>query len=790
MTEDTIHMFDLSKSLVSKVHIDEVISKLYYLEVRPATDSELKASKSKLTSQDIRRIISSSDKFIPLYDVYTFNLYLIQRRNVYNRVINNHYRFPDNSIISNIQLKLDALKTKSKSKTKSKPDNLTKKKIYNAELMLKFLSYFDLDILYSTYLKAFYRYAPNISEKTYTCIRRSFMPHKAHLLPYYTKDEVIRLGMNNMVSFKESILTIPPNTTYEDFKAGLTDKDFDDLCKIIQLNDISSKILLKHQNHIIDSGSVGLIQYYTLQGSFFINQYLRQSTSYSFRNDYLENIISDMWKLVLDSPAFDRDYILYRFISEDSYLSNLKIGDIFQDKGFTSTTRDPFYRTDLYKFGFILIKIRIPKNIKGVGLCLETLSHFPNEEEVILPPLTKLKLVSRDEDCEYYHPDQSFASQVLKRYEFECVATSNISFAPRPEYTKTKTIDFLTLDKSESLSIKERISILMNTYFDPMNRVKCKIGDQTFYMIGEYYNSTTAYKNMYALTTTEGFCLYSIFKGYILFMIEIGEQDNTKHIRVNYFTKYSELDRDIILGDANFIEFVSSVAYYFDVPNVVIYADYMSCDRLNSLDSGIKSDKIELEALDTTRRISKSTNLKLKQRTFTQDLLDTNTNEDLDPEDEHGGGSFCVDFYKYLKHNTKRYSNSNTLNIELRPKFDYRDLDVLKDTDPQLILNKKDRDEIYQIYKRAYLPFDKKSSLAGFYIWMIQNKCYLMDIFVAKLDRLYKERNPFNKGYYILDPTTYLYNRSKIRSYNRLISIDYDEDHKLLTLPKNEYRLE
>ena len=107
---------------------------------------------------------------------------------------------------------------------------------------------------------------------------------------------------------------------------------------------------------------MGLVQYYTVQGSFFMNQYLRQMTRYPWENDYLEQIIDSMWRLVLRSPAFDKDYILYRFVSSDSYLSELNIGDIFQDYGFTSTTRDPFYRTDLYKFGFILIKIRIPKN--------------------------------------------------------------------------------------------------------------------------------------------------------------------------------------------------------------------------------------------------------------------------------------------------------------------------------------------------------------------------------------------------------------------------------------------
>ena len=35
----------------------------------------------------------------------------------------------------------------------------------------------------------------NIGNKTYTCIRRLFIP-QGHLKPYYTKDEVLKLSMN------------------------------------------------------------------------------------------------------------------------------------------------------------------------------------------------------------------------------------------------------------------------------------------------------------------------------------------------------------------------------------------------------------------------------------------------------------------------------------------------------------------------------------------------------------------------------------------------------------------
>jgi hypothetical protein len=91
-----------------------------------------------------------------------------------------------------------------------------------------------------------------------------------------------------------------------------------------------------------------------------------------------------MYDLVANSPTDDKDYILYRFDNQMIYfLQKFVIGDIYVENGFLSTTRDPFYNTKKYNFGDILMKIHIPKNKKGCGLCIETLSMFPNEEENI-----------------------------------------------------------------------------------------------------------------------------------------------------------------------------------------------------------------------------------------------------------------------------------------------------------------------------------------------------------------------------------------------------------------------
>ena len=72
---------------------------------------------------------------------------------------------------------------------------------------------------------------------------------------------------------------------------------------------------------------------------------------------------------------------------------------------------------------------------------------------------------------------------------------------------------------------------------------------------------------------------------------------------------------------------------------------------------------------------------------------------------------------------------------------------------------------------------------------MVENKGYLMDIFIDKLNKIYNKNNPFKKSIYALDTMAYLYNRRYINVYNKNIKILFDEEHQLLSLPKNEYRI-
>ena len=779
------YLYDNTKKIIKEYNYNDVIDKLYLLEARIPEEAEMKESKyfknknPKEIREELNKLkleISKIDNKIPLYDVYTDNLYVIDKHNVYYRVVHQNYRFPDQQIINYIKEKNEKM-----SKKIITNDVLLERKRRKYHLMLEFLDSFNLDELYNTYIRVFYLYANEVGKNITFCVRKSFLPHFYHIKPYYLRSEILNLASNIGIKLKDK---------YYD------EADIQDMCKVIRENDISAKILLDHQKYMINENKVGLIQYYSLHGSYYINQYLRGLVKYSHKNDYLEKLIYPMWKLVANAPAFDNDYVLYRFISDDSFLKNIEIGDVYMDKGFMSTTRDPFYRADQYQFGFILLKIKIPKNTIGVGLCIETLSHFPYEEEIILPPLSMLKLEKRDNKCEYSHTDDKITSKIKTRYEFKYIGKKEISFEKRPPSTKALIeVDFLNLQKIETYSLSEKIKMFVKLYVNDMGQFNTVIGDNTYTVLCEYFDSTGAYKKFYGLTTSNGFSMYSIYNNHVLFFIELGEDGGEKIMHVNYYVKYSVVDRASIISDDNFIYFISSVAYYFEIDRVIIYAEYATCDFIDD------KKAVELRNIENKQRsYSNSQIMDLRQRNFsvkndepikttqakTKTIKPTKELEDdLTDQLILYGGTYCIDFYNYFVDGAKKYQKSKILAIELGPVFTYHDLDKLKEIKAEILLRKDDRDELYQIYHKIYKYETKNDTFADFYIWIAKNKCYLMDILVGKTHRIFSKENPFIKAYYILDPATYLYNRGYIKEYPKYIVTNNINVQREIRIPTN-----
>lgn len=757
------YLFNIDKGVIEEVKYQDVMDKLYYLEYRVPTVKEV-ADKTITPNVDffkdkpeeivtkIKYDISRVDYKVPLYDVYTDNIYLIERTDVYPRVMFQSYRFPEEALVEDIRNRRD--KYLKDYKSVKIDDKLLIKKMRKLNLMIQFMDYFEIPVLYETYIKVFYKYSNPIGRQRTVCKNPSFIPQFQHIDPYLTRDGIINLALNNGYKLEDKEIE------HEDIKV---------LCKQIRKLQISAQILLNHYNYIVDNGYTGLVRYYTLQGSFSINRYLRGLVNHKYRDRFLEELIEPMWKLVNNAPAFDKDYFLYRFIKSDSHLSHLKIGDIYEDDGFISTSRDPFYKSELYSFGFILMKIRVPGHKRGTGLCLETVSYYPEEQEVIFAPKTKFRLLRRDNDVPYYHTSKKHSSMISVRYEFEWIGNSDVIFEQREEMPDMKAmtpIDIIKANDVVTTTLEEKIDYFNKTMVNRLQQFMLSIGGKTITVKTEwYYGTDPAYEKFYALQVDEGFSIYSIYRGHILFFIEIGVVNNVKQMCINYHLRYTSINVTSIIGDEELMFFYSALAYFFDIPSVIIYTNYLSCDTEIITESGVKFQR-EYNTMMVDKKKINIKQLKMIDKIYG---LKDDTIDDMDSLEDvinldmkFRNGSYCYDFYQYYKTGYQRYKDSGMKNIEIMPMFSFHDLDTIGNTSPERILNREDQDELYQVFK-VYRE-DHPNTIKDFYIWLKENKCYLLDLLIDKIDRITKN-NPFKQDVYILDPFVFLYGRNYVSIY-------------------------
>lgn len=719
--------------------------------------------------------ISKINYKIPLYDEYSENMFLVSRELVYQRVIYNYYRFPSHELINILKEKqkryneylkdeyknINLYSKKSNKKIKNSKNaknlknygndlsihyiqlqdiNKKKRKAKKLNLMIEFLNNFDVDVLFNTYVYVFYNFSKNVGREITVCKRPSFLPHFEHIQPYYKKSEIINMALNmNLIDKNKADI-------YDDEQVM-------ELCNKIKKNDLSSNIILEHQKHIIKNNKIGIVQYYSLQGSYFINMYLRNFVPYNNKNILLENVIKSMKDLVQSAPAFNKNYTLYRFVKNDDYLKHININETYTDPGFISCTRNPFYRSDIYKFGFILIKINIPANKKGVALCIESMSHFPEEEEIILAPQSILKLKKKDKNVPYYHTDQIFKSKINIKYEFDYVGTNNeINYDDKPISKDYRIIDFLNIEKITPITLKEKIGFFISKYTNEMYQFKTKIGNKYFDIITEWFDSSSVYNKFYASNTNNGFSMYSFIDNYLAFLIELESEDGKDIMYLNHYFRYSMTNYYKKIKDYDLIMFVSKIAHYFDIETIIIYNDYVSCD--------IKNKYYEISGFDKF--------------------------------DIYFGGNICIDFYNYLKFKKKRFSSIDSYVI--KPAFSYLNLDNLYNISPSEILKRDDKDELYQIYKKTYIEkLPKNDNLADFYVWISDNNCKMLNTLVHKINNyLAPFNNPFISDYYILYPHSFLYNNNLIDYHpiKNIKSYSIDDSEKYINKPKNNYRLE
>ena len=488
--------------------------------------------KITLKNKKEKQELSEYTEYIPMYDIYSDSIYPITSENLNYRLLKCHYRFITDEVRQWIQNKLD------------KTDDMIKKQKYLDNLAI--IDCYDLPTLEKTSYETLYRYSPDLGLSISICKRNSFNPFSTHLTPYYTKLELIRLGMNN-----RSIKKLLPS--------NLIDKALHySICKKVSKNDISNTTISEHIKVAIDNNCIGWIQYYSMTGSYLFNKILReQLTINRSMYDGLMKIIDTMNKVSLP-----KDYFFYRFVWEDDYINRLKIGQIFIDRGFISATRDPFYSPGIKKdFGLILIRINIPKKMTGCGLLMENLSMFPKEEEYLIKPESKLKLISKDTNTTYYHIDEKFEKLIKKRYEFVLVETKNNFKLNVVEDSTLPLIDIENL----KLDYNDRYSM-----FEEFRKQTTELGQfiyQEMVFITEFFDSTTSYQHLYYNKTKDGMAINSYHMGYPTISIECGERLVINYLKTKCFNE-SKLDDDKLN------EMVGFFSKIFSYSEAMIFFEY------------------------------------------------------------------------------------------------------------------------------------------------------------------------------------------------------------------------
>ena len=730
-----ILLFNQKKDNIIEVKENTVLDELYNNLLMIPTEHQLKKHNKTIKKEyinEIRDYISKLDYKLPLFDYATKNIYLIEYSEIFNKVSIEHYRFPNNTII-------DLLKT-----TILEMENIKittewiQKYIKKLKKNLNFLSNFNLQLLKETFIEVYLNTNPTSREIT-SCIKPSYLPYQTYQSPYYTKSELISMALNlNLI------------TDYSKKPWSFSNTELKSLCKKLTDYEIDTKTLIENQLYILYNNGKSYIQFYSLFGSYYFNSYLRKPES--IKDTDLDNHIDNLLKIIQKSPKLITDYEVYRFIENDDYLNNLKIGTMFSENSFISTTRNPFYPKDNV-FGFILIKIKLKKDIPGLALLIESYSNYPQEQEILLPP-SKLKLISVNNDFKYYHYNKLAENRIVKKYEFEYIEplSYNIDFYTNKYKIENITIPLIDFYKEEykGNTIQEKtINFFISLSKINLKRVFKTIIGKTEYEITAYFlTQNKVYSKFFFLQKEDNeniklgdeiyLTIQNKLNSNIELLIEI-----RNIISVNYYHRYSGLTSNI--DDEDLIHWISGLAKALMIQTVIIHGNYSSYVKI--VEKINKSDNL-LEEFKTIQNIDNPDMGILNLYT-----ADINT--------------YCIDLVDYIFENKKRFQNKSYINRKI-PLHLIDKLKKLKFTD----LNIKNTDILYSIYKKQQHDitiYDMYKIIHIEYPYLIIK---LQNIIILNYPKNIKLPWHF---YYVLKPFEYLYDK-KLISYMPTLDTDKIEE--------------
>lgn len=472
---------------------------------------------------EFKKELSNDENYIPLFDSVNEKIRLVHKTNIFNLIKNNNFRVLNEKLLNFLKI-----------------NNYDQK-------IIDLVNLFDFNILEENLLKfVFYN-----SEEIYSDVSYLINPAYIKYLdisPYLKKSAIINTGLNaNIIKVNE----LP-----------IKEEKIEEIYSKIK-NLLFDKYILESHNKIINKNkAANLIRYYTFLGNIKINNYLRKI--YEFNDDITFKQIKQLYKLFDKTEKLKEDKIIFRFVKDDSFLNVSKIGDVYKSNSFMSCTRKPNISSNNNEFGFILLKVRIPKNSQGNFLAIETNSVFSNEKEILLKPGVKLKLLSLDDDVDFYLFENNFLRNIKKKYEFEIIGSEEMKITTLPKK------DIPIIDFNSNLLNSENLEDVIENFMKNNNFVNksfyLKYGNKKKLCYVDFYDSTTLYSKFFYYKSVNGLFIYSFNEDNILdLFVEVGD-----FLIVNYPNEYLRIE------ETDDLKLISSViCRYFQIGSIKIFPKYI-----------------------------------------------------------------------------------------------------------------------------------------------------------------------------------------------------------------------
>lgn len=443
---------------------------------------------SKLDKSDIISMIKDKNS-LPMYDVINDTILLIPHNKIYYNFTKNYLRILDNNVLKKLKLNVEIDETE----------------------------------ITSRFYKIIYDNHPMLGKQITFCKKPYFLYFiNYNNNPYYTKSELH--SKNKFFSIK-----------------GDNDET---ICKKLQKVELSKDDITKSFKYITQNNNDRILKYYSFIGAAKINDYLRGIKS---KIDSInKNIILKMDSIIKDSPNINKDQIVFRFLSDDTFLKTQMENNIFIDKGFVSTTRNPMMENANLNFGKIMMRIYIPKKHSNKFISIESISLFSYEQEIIIARGAKFKLLKQ-------HKIDN-----IKIYDFELI-----------DIIKKENID--SNDDTHDIDIK---------YFQVDNSLESVYNDWSYYTTINF-RSDNINEKFYIGYTKEPKALkrFFYFKKKILYLYKLDKNGNIElfielsdtNMFINYFMKFfGHSKKETISEYITRNKIISNIAFMFKVNNVYI----------------------------------------------------------------------------------------------------------------------------------------------------------------------------------------------------------------------------